>query len=151
MDATKSKKSFKNPPVGVRPVSFWFWNDHLEPKRLAWQLRRLLEAGQGGAHHDEIAYAPELHRQYAADRTGGGDGTSRAEHPRHAAQSRRDVTVRGLDCLQIQHLSDSMQRFDFNADPDFETDSVLSRNFLPIKRAILRSSFSIDEAPPRAC
>ena len=49
MTLNEAKKLFANPPLENRPSPFWFWNDHLDPKRLADQYDRLLDAGMGGA------------------------------------------------------------------------------------------------------
>ena len=49
MDLEQEKKLFKNPPLDARPAPFWFWNDRLDPKRLADQFDRMIDAGMGGA------------------------------------------------------------------------------------------------------
>ncbi len=48
MNVEKARNTFRNPPVGCRPSSFWFWNDRLEPSRLKWQFDQMVDAGMGG-------------------------------------------------------------------------------------------------------
>ena len=43
------RAEFATPPMEYRPAPFWFWNDHLESKRLVEQFDALVDAGMGGA------------------------------------------------------------------------------------------------------
>ncbi len=49
MDLAAKRKTFLDPPPENRPAPFWFWNDHLDPKRLIEQYDLLVDAGMGGA------------------------------------------------------------------------------------------------------
>ncbi|MBN1351756.1 hypothetical protein JXJ21_20250 [candidate division KSB1 bacterium] len=49
MNLNRASELFKNPPIECRPVPFWFWNDHLDPRRLIWQYDHLVDAGMAGA------------------------------------------------------------------------------------------------------
>ena len=42
------RKLFLNPPAEYRSAPFWSWNDKLDPKEIAWQVRQMKEQGMGG-------------------------------------------------------------------------------------------------------
>ncbi|NMB24919.1 MAG: hypothetical protein GX986_05240 [Firmicutes bacterium] len=42
------RKLFQNPTSAYRPIPFWSWNDHLEPKRIREQVRHMHAIGLGG-------------------------------------------------------------------------------------------------------
>lgn len=42
------KELFQDPTSAYRPIPFWSWNDHLEPKRIREQVRHMHAIGLGG-------------------------------------------------------------------------------------------------------
>ena len=59
------RKLFARPPVGYRPVAFWFWNaDPMKKPVIAAQLRDMKRQGMGGVapfalHGGATPYAEE--------------------------------------------------------------------------------------------